>query len=44
MSKRVIAVAGLAATLTIALAAPAVNASSGPPPRPSRLTGTTSSS
>jgi glucose/arabinose dehydrogenase len=31
MSKRVIAVAGLAATLTLALAAPAASASSGPP-------------
>jgi glucose/arabinose dehydrogenase len=34
MSKRTIAVAGLAATLTFALAAPAVSASSGPPPLP----------
>ena len=32
MSKRVIAVAGLAATLTFALAVPAASASSGPPP------------
>ena len=34
MSKRTIAVAGLAATLTFALAAPAVSASAGPPPLP----------
>src|ERR1700740_1924406 len=34
MSKRVIAVAGLAAALTFALVAPAANASSGPPPPP----------
>ena len=34
MSKRTIAVAGLAATLTFALAAPAVSASAAPPPLP----------
>src|SRR6201995_4414185 len=34
MSKRVIAAASLAAILTLGLAAPAVNASSGPPPPP----------
>jgi glucose/arabinose dehydrogenase len=39
MSKRVIAVAGLATTLAFALGAPAASASSGPPPPPTSTNG-----